>query len=165
MNDLLSLLGDEWDRPTPIDDGLDADSLGESTSRGECSHSHDERTRVTHGCRESMRPTLHWTDVGAGGYVDGMGRPAHCRYCFSCMGTGTTHVYDPWTRRPPRPYYGEVTAWHGAPCHACGGSGWTAHRYDCDGSEERVARPVAAFGWALGWGAVTEDELLVKAVA
>ncbi|GAA3948838.1 hypothetical protein [Microbacterium soli] len=135
MSDLLDLLGDEWalpDEDAPI-------------SRG-CKH--PDRDLVTHGCRESGRAPREWRDVGAGGYVDGMGRWTACMYCSSCIGTGRTSIRDPWTD--------ELLDWAGANCLYCRGTGFIYHAYDCAASgfhernhsmwRIREPIPAAAFG-------------------
>lgn len=133
MSDLLALLGDEWALP-------DEDA---PTARG-CTHK--DRDNVTHGCRESGRTPTRWSDVGAAGYVDGMGRRVSCSYCFGCIGSGRTSIRDPWTD--------ELIDWSGAPCPACHGTGWTSHAWDCDGTRPhhhshmtvKEQAPATAFG-------------------
>ncbi|NYE20522.1 hypothetical protein [Microbacterium immunditiarum] len=134
MSDLLELLGDEWTLP-------DVAEIVPEARRWSCKH--PDRDTATHGCRESGRAPLTWSDV-YGAYVDGMGRIARCGYCVSCIGSGRTSVRDPWTD--------ELVDYRGAPCRMCSGTGWTEHAWDCNPDWHRhhmtirVPEPATAFG-------------------
>lgn len=155
MSDLLSMLGDEWALP-------DADE----PSDHRCTH--PDRANVTHGCRESGRVPLHWSDVGDAGYVDGMGRRTRCNYCSACVGSGRVMIRDPWTDMPvPSPIPGH---WHAsASCLYCGGTGWIGHAWDCDGAWHAKSFPIKeplpaeAFGIAYPRRTVIPGELALPA--
>jgi len=145
--DLLELLGDEWALP-------DVDAP--STSRWLCNHK--DRDTATHGCPESGRAPLTWSDA-YGMYLDGMGRIARCGYCVSCVGTGRTSVRDPWTD--------ELIDWRGAPCRYCRGTGWTHHSWDCDPARDHLhhmtvhePEPATAFGVTFDGRTVVPGEWL-----
>lgn len=152
MSDLLDLLGDEWALP-------DED---EPTARG-CKHR--DRDLVTHGCRESGRVPSVWSDIGAAGYVDGMGRPTKCSYCSACIGSGRVHIRDAWTD--------QIIPRSAANCVYCDGTGWHGHAWDCDGTWHAWALPVhepipaTSFGIAFPRRTVIPGEyaLVVAAVA
>lgn len=135
MADLLDMLGGEWVLPD------------EDDAPRTCKH--PDRANVTHGCRESGRVPLTWSDVGAPGYVDGMGRPTSCGYCFSCMGSGRTAIRDPWTDA--------LIDWQGANCLYCRGTGFMTHAHDCaernfhelNNGQWRVREPIRATGFGI----------------
>ncbi|WP_156760010.1 hypothetical protein [Microbacterium karelineae] len=112
-SDLLDLLGGEW-----ADLGKTEDKTLPPAPDQECTCSRDDRSRVTHGCRALGIAPTRWDEV-FGGYVDGMGRPVGCAYCFSCMSSGRTALRDPWTDA--------LLDWRGAPCAQCWGTGYHHH--------------------------------------
>lgn len=151
MSDLLDLLGDEWALPAE-----------DAPTAGGCKHS--DRDRATHGCRESGRVPRTWSDVGPGGYVDGMGRHTQCSYCAACVGSGRVHIRDPWTD--------QIIPRSAANCVYCAGTGWLSHAWDCDGSWHERAHwtirepvPANAFGVAFPGRTVIPGELDLPAVA
>jgi hypothetical protein len=120
--DLLDLLGPEWAAPAPVL-ALVLDSEDEEPQRGKCDCY--KRAGVCGGCRICGHAPTRWTEIGSGGYIDGMGRWASCSSCSGCGATGRTSLRDPWT--------GEVVSMWGAPCISCNGTGYSHHAWDCAG--------------------------------
>ena len=126
MSDLLALLGAEWAPQAPP-----------------CSV--DDRLSALHGCPSCMRAPTHWDEV-TGAYLDGMGRPTHCGYCYSCVGSGRTSIRDPWTD--------ELLDYAGAPCPYCAGTGWLSHGWDCDPAWHQRAMVVHEWEPPSCWGVI-----------
>lgn len=119
---LLDVFGGEWADPKPVE------PKPAKVSRWSCKH--EDRDSALHGCPESGRAPLHWSDA-YGAYLDGMGRYARCAHCASCGGTGWSLLRDPWTDAP--------LAWWGAPCLYCS-AGWLHHSWRCEGHGDDSAR-------------------------
>ena len=122
---------------------------------GHCEH-RGERENATHGCPESGRAPLTWSEV-YGAYIDGMGRITRCNYYPSCVSSGRTSVRDPWTD--------ELLDWRGAPCRFCDGTGWTSHAWDCSEEHHRAHMKIREWEPVTVWGVTFDGRTVFPEVA